>query len=47
MKAEDRENIFFIIFILIVLVMAVIYFMVPERPLFFENQIKWWREFCQ
>lgn len=45
MKAEDRENIFFIIFILIVTAMAFIYFTVPERPAFFENQIKWWGEF--
>jgi predicted Na+-dependent transporter len=45
MKNEDRENIFFILFIIIVIVMAVIYFNVPERAAFFENQIKWWREF--
>jgi hypothetical protein len=47
MKAEDRENMFFILFILIVMAMAVIYFTVPERPAFFENQIEWWREFCE
>jgi len=45
MKAEKRENIIYILFILIVLVMAVVYFSAPERKLFLENQIKWWKEF--
>jgi len=44
MKA-DREKIFFILFMVIVFLMAALYFTVPERTLFFENQIKWWREF--
>ncbi|MBI5099801.1 MAG: hypothetical protein HZB30_11245 [Nitrospirae bacterium] len=47
MNTEGRENIFFILFILIVLVMAVVYFTVPERALFLENQIKWWKEFIE
>ncbi len=47
MKAEDRENTFFIIFILIVLALAVIYFTVPERPAFIDYQIKWWSEFWE
>jgi cell division protein FtsL len=47
MKAEKRENIIFIVFILIVLVMAVVYFSVPERALFLENQVKWWKEFWE
>jgi len=45
MKAESRGNIICILFILIVIAMAFIYFMVPERPVFIENQIKWWQEF--
>ena len=47
MKAEKRENIIYILFILIVLVMAVVYFSAPERKLFLENQIKWWKEFWE
>jgi len=45
MKDEKRKNIIFILFILIVFIMAVIYFSVPERALFLENQITWWKEF--
>jgi len=45
MKDEKRKNIIFVLFILIVLIMAVIYFSVPERALFLENQITWWKEF--
>lgn len=47
MKAEGRENMFFILFILVVMIMAVIYFTVPERSFFLENQIKWWKEFWE
>ncbi len=45
MKPETRNNIIFILFLLIVLILAVIYFTVPERKTFLENQIKWWSEF--
>jgi len=47
MKVDNREHIIFILFILIVFVMAVVYFTVPERTLFLENQIKWWKEFIE
>ncbi|MBI4849368.1 MAG: hypothetical protein HY808_12480 [Nitrospirae bacterium] len=45
MKAETKDNIFSILYILIALVLVVIYFSVPERVPFLENQMKWWREF--
>ncbi|MBI5742070.1 MAG: hypothetical protein HZA16_15335 [Nitrospirae bacterium] len=45
MNKEDREHIIYISFILVVLVMAVIYFTVPERSLFIYHQIRWWNEF--
>ena len=47
MNDEKRKNIIFILFILIVLIMAVVYFSVPERALFLENQITWWKEFWE
>jgi len=44
MKAEDRKDIYFILYIIIVLILAVIYFTVPERAFFIDNQLKWWKE---
>jgi len=43
-EEKHIENIIFIIFMLVVLILAVVYFSVPERALFIENQIKWWGE---
>jgi hypothetical protein len=45
MTEEQKKNILYIIFILTVIIMAVIYFSVPERGKFFANQIIWWTEF--
>jgi len=47
MRSGDRKNTFFVLFIISVIVLAVIYFTVPERVNFLENQIKWWREFWE
>ncbi|MEW6714327.1 MAG: hypothetical protein AB1306_04450 [Nitrospirota bacterium] len=44
MKAEGRKDIYFILYLTIALILAVIYFTVPERALFIENQLKWWKE---
>lgn len=44
---ERKQDILFSIFIIVVIVLAVIYFYVPERALFMENQLKWWGEFRQ
>jgi hypothetical protein len=44
MKAEGGKDIYFILYIIIALILAVIYFTVPERALFIENQLKWWKE---
>ena len=38
------KEILFIIYILSVLILAVIYFTVPERAIFLENQMEWWSE---
>jgi len=46
-KEERRKDIVFILYILTVLILAVIYFSVPERTLFLENQMKWWGEFWE
>lgn len=44
MKAEYKKEIPLIIYILTVLVLAAIYFTVPERKDFIEFQFTWWRE---
>ncbi len=44
MKDEGKKNIIFIVFIAAVIVLAVIYFTVPERKAFLDFQMKWWSE---
>ena len=44
MKEGCSKDIIFLLFILAVLILSVLYFSVPERVLFMENQIKWWEE---
>jgi len=41
---ERGKDIIFVLFILIVFILSILYFSVPERVLFMENQIKWWSE---
>jgi hypothetical protein len=41
---ERSKDIVFILFILAVLILSILYFSVPERVVFMENQIKWWSE---
>ena len=43
-KAEDKTNIYFIMYMIVIVIMAIIYFTVPERKSFFEYQKKWWGE---
>jgi hypothetical protein len=45
MTEEQKKNILYIVFIISVIILAVIYFSVPERSVFIENQLKWWKEF--
>ncbi len=45
MTEEQKKNFLYIIFIFAMIILAVIYFSVPERAKFFENQLKWWGEF--
>ena len=45
MTEEQKNNILYIVFIISVIILAIIYFSVPERAKFLENQIKWWAEF--
>lgn len=44
MKEDRSKDIIFLLFILAVLILSILYFSVPERVLFMENQIKWWEE---
>lgn len=44
MKEDRSKDIIFVLFILAVLILAILYFSVPERALFMEKQIKWWSE---
>jgi len=39
------RGISFMIYLIIILIFAVIYFAVPERKAFIENQVQWWSEF--
>ena len=45
MTEEQKKNFLYIVFIVTVIILAVIYFSVPERSMFFENQLNWWKEF--
>jgi len=45
MTEDQKKNIVYYIFIIAIIMMAVIYFSVPERAKFIENQVKWWTEF--
>jgi len=45
MKPENKQNIFFVLFAGAVLVMALIYFSVPERMEFIDFNMRWWKEF--
>ncbi len=44
MTEERGKKIFFALYILTILILAVIYFSMPERKLFIENTLKWWGE---
>ena len=44
---KDRQDIWYILYILIIVVMAVIYFTMPERGAFIDHQFKWWGEFFE
>ena len=45
MTEEQKKNFLYIVFIVTVVLLAVIYFSVPERAKLIENQFKWWKEF--
>ncbi len=45
MSAEKRKDIYFALYVISVIILAVIYFTVPEREAFIDFQIKWWSEF--
>ena len=44
MKEDRSKDIIFLLFMLAVLILSILYFSVPERVLFMENQMKWWEE---
>lgn len=45
MKKDRGKDIIFLLFVLAVLILSILYFSVPERILFIENQMEWWKEF--
>ncbi len=47
MKENSKKDVQFILYILTVLILAVIYFTVPERKEFLDFQLKWWGEMWQ
>jgi hypothetical protein len=42
---ERKKDITFILFLVIVAILASLYFSAPEKSLFFEKQLLWWNEF--
>lgn len=44
MNTEKTKDILFALYLLLVSLLALIYFSVPERRLFIENQLEWWGE---
>lgn len=44
MEEKNVKDLIFLFFMLTVLILAVLYFSVPERAVFLENQMKWWGE---
>ncbi len=47
MKQDKQKDIYFAIYMIVVIILAVIYFTVPERESFIEFQARWWGEFRQ
>ena len=45
MKEESRDDILFAAFIIVIVVLALTYFTVPERTDFIDFQKGWWKEF--
>ena len=45
MTEKQKNDFLYIVFIVTVLILAVLYFSVPERSNFIENQLTWWTEF--
>lgn len=44
MKENNIKDGIFFLYILTVFVLSILYFSVPERMAFIENQVKWWGE---
>lgn len=44
MKRENRQDIYAVLYIVVLLVMAVIYFAIPARKQFIDYQLVWWGE---
>ncbi len=45
MEESSGKDIIFVLFILTVMVLTAVYFSVPERVVFMDNQVNWWTEF--
>ena len=45
MTEEQKKDYLYLLFIITVIILAVLYFTVPERSMMIENQMRWWKEF--
>jgi hypothetical protein len=45
MKDKKKRDVFFALYLVMIAILATIYFTVPERKEFFEFQLQWWGEF--
>ena len=44
MKKEKKGNIVFILYLIVILTLAIVYFTVPERAEIIRRSIDWWSQ---
>jgi hypothetical protein len=42
MKEENAKDFMFVLYTVVILVLTIVYFTVPERVIFLSNTIDWW-----
>jgi len=41
---KEGKNTYSVLYIIVIIIMTIVYFSVPERKAFLENQMHWWGE---
>ena len=47
MTGEAKQEVLFMLFLAVVILLACIYFLLPERTAFFEFEMQWWSAFME